>query len=435
MSKPEIRFGTDGWRAIMCEAFTAENVRRVVWAIARHLEASGLSGKPVVIGYDGRFFGDGFARHAASVLAAAGIRVLMPERDLPTPVIAFAVVHSGAAGALMFTASHNPPEYNGVKFIPSFGGPAPAEVTAAIERALAEQGDREPPALGFAAARTGGFVEPIDPAPAYVEHLRTLINFDAIRRARLRVVYDAMHGAARGLMAAILREAGVEVIALRQTRDALFGGHPPEPLPAHLVELQRAMAERGAHLGLATDGDADRFGVVDEGGRFITPNELIALLAEHLSRRGGTGALVRTVATTHMLDRIAAAHGAKAYETPVGFKHICAIMRREPVLIGGEESGGLSIGGHIPEKDGLLADLLAVEARAVRGESLGRQLAELARKVGPSVSRRIDLDVSEEQKRALMARLESAPPERLGGLEVTGIERKDGVKLLLAGDA
>ncbi|MGI6081581.1 MAG: phosphoglucomutase/phosphomannomutase family protein [Limnochordia bacterium] len=424
----KIRFGTDGWRAIMCDTFTFSNVRLVCQAIAEHLKQAGIHRQGVVVAHDARFLAEHFAQEAAAVMKANGIQVWLPDEDVPTPVAAHAVTQLNAAGAIMFTASHNPPEYNGVKFIPAYAGPASIEITSDIERHLARAISGEP-ALSQRSSAEDLDVDSFDPRPDYLTSLRRLVDLEAIAEAGLKVGYDAMHGSGRNYVGEILREAGVEVVSLRVERDPLFGGVTPEPQERYLSELVELTKTGRVDLGLATDGDADRFGVIDSDGTYLSPNEVISLLIPYLvERRALKGSVVRTIATTHLIDRLADHFGLARRETPVGFKHICEWMRKEPVVIGGEESGGLSIQGHIPEKDGVLATLLLAEVRAVTGMPLRKYLERWADQVGPSVSKRIDLRYPEEKKTELLTQLGEHPPQTVGDRRLADAVVIDGAK-------
>ncbi|HQD77651.1 MAG: phosphoglucomutase/phosphomannomutase family protein [Bacillota bacterium] len=418
----EIRFGTDGWRAILCEEFTLPNARRVAKGIAKYL--LNKTEKPfVLVAYDGRFMNERFAEQAALVLQSEGIRVLMTEKDTATPVIAYAVKEHNADGALMFTASHNPPEYNGIKFIPEYAGPASLDITTAIEKEIAKIG--EVPALK-------GTVETFNPDREYEEHLKSLVNFETIRS--LKIAYDGMHGAGRTYVGRILRENGVDVVEYNTNRDPLFGGRSPEPISENMHELVELVKNGNVDLGLATDGDADRFGVIDTGGRYITANEVLVLIYHYLIETRGPKSVVRTVATTHLLDAIASAHGVQCIETPVGFKHVGEVMRTSDVILGGEESGGLSISGHIPEKDGILADLLIAELRAYYQKPLVQVLEEIFARYGRYVNKRIDLRLTDEKKVAVMTWLKETEHTNLGPWKVEKVNKKDGVKIILRPD-
>jgi phosphoglucomutase len=423
-----IRFGTDGWRAIMCDAFTFSNVRLVCQAIAEHLQQEGAHKQGVVIAHDARFLAERFAKEAAEVMMGNGIHVWLPDTDVPTPVAAHAVLQLDAAGAIMFTASHNPPEYNGIKFIPAYAGPATPEITSDIEHHLSRVMSGEV-GLRRSLLADGPSVHSLDPRPSYFASLRQLINLEAIGHSGIKVGYDAMHGSGRTCVGEILREAGVEVISLRVKRDPLFGGVTPEPQAQYLSDLVELVRVGEVHLGLATDGDADRFGIIDSDGTYLSPNEVIALLIPYLvETRHLQGSIVRTVATTHLIDRLAAHFGLTVHETPVGFKHVCDWMRKEPVIIGGEESGGLSIQGHIPEKDGVLAALLVAEVRAVTGLPLREYLQAWAQRVGPCASKRVDLRYPEEKKAPLLAQLRERPPQAVGGRLLADVITLDGAK-------
>ncbi len=446
-----IAFGTSGWRGVLARDFTVERVRLVVRAIAEEVVREGGGDRGLVVAYDGRFLSELLVEEAASVLAAAGVRALVTERPTPTPTVSFEILRRGAAGAVNFTASHNPPEYNGVKFSPAWGGPALPETTrriaaaanamleaAAVSRrgALLDDEAAAVPGMPLDDARRAGLVETIDPREAYVARLGELVDLAAVKRAGLAVVYDPMYGAARGYLDEALRRAGVPVEVLHDHRDPYFGGRPPEPSRANIPELiDRVRGGGGRLLGLGTDGDADRFGVVDLDGGFIEPNYLLALFADYLcGERRIEGGIARSVASTHLLDAVAARHGRELHETPVGFKYIGELIRDGRLCMGGEESAGFSMRGHVPEKDGILACLLAAELVARRGRSLGEQLAALMREVGPVATRRENLRLTLPQKEALARRLEQLP-DRFGGLAVDGVQELDGKKIRLAGGA
>lgn len=424
-----ISFGTDGWRGIMARDFTFDNVALVARAIAEYLLGTGGHARGVVVGYDRRFLSEHFAATVRDVLLACGIPVYACREAVPTPVTAFAVRHYGAAGAVMLTASHNPPEYNGIKFIPENGGPAPPEVTRRIEEHIRNLGATPPEG-----DRTGGpgrSLTVVDPRSAYLEHLARLVDLEAVGRAGLRVVVDAMHGAGAGYLEEVLTRAGAETMGLRTHRDPLFGGGLPDPVPERLAGLRERVRETGAHLGVALDGDADRFGLVDADGTYLGANQFLPVLYHYLlSVRGMQGSVARTVATTHLLDRIAARFGQPVVETPVGFKYIGRALE-EGCILGGEESGGLSLRDHLPEKDGLLAGLLAVEIRAVRGRPLGALLQELMGEFGAVAPARLDVHTDPATKARVLEALPGLTPERLAGRRVVRRITVDGVKLVL----
>lgn len=424
----KIEFGTDGWRGIIADDFTFTNVCRVTRAIALYLEATYDKTRPVLVGYDTRFLADCFARTAAEILAEAGWSVKLAERDCPTPAIAYSARALQSAGAMMFTASHNPASYCGIKYIPDYGGPATPDITDAIAANL-DQVSAGPPRSVDA-----GQLVPFDPQPAYLAAIQQLLDPDRIRAARLNVIYDALYSTSRGYLDNILRDCGCQTETLHAYRDVLFGQGMPDPKGTQLGELVETVRQRGADVGVATDGDSDRFGVVDEEGNIVSPNTLLLLLARHLIKnKGKTGAIVRTVATTHLLDTFALKYGLEIYETPVGFKYIGQKMRETDVLIGGEESGGLSVTGHIPEKDGILANLLVIEAIAYEGKPLSQMVRDvIAEAEGPRYNHRIDLRLSNAHKTALLQSLMTQPPTAVATVPVQRVGYQDGVKLYLA---
>jgi len=428
----QIKFGTDGWRGLIAHDFTFANVRKVTRAIAQYLSTAYSQDRPVLIGYDTRFLADQFAQTAAEILAELGWTVQIAERDCPTPVIAYSARELNSAGALMFTASHNPAPYCGIKYIPDYAGPATTEITDTIVANIAAASDA--PAAQQATPNPN--ISSFDPKPAYLEYLYTLIDSERIRSANLKVKYDALYSTSRGYLDEALTHCGCQMEAFHTYRDVLFGGGMPEPKGEQLTELVKAVQSDHADLGLATDGDSDRFGIVDEQGNVLAPNTVLLLLARHLVKnKGKKGAIVRTVATTHLLDNFAAANGLELYETPVGFKYVGEKMRETQVLIGGEESGGLSVIGHIPEKDGILADLLVAEAIAYEGKPLSQLVKDvIAEAGGPLYNQRLDLHLTEAHKTAVLDYFQTDPIpnfEAVAGIKIKEVGRKDGVKLYL----
>jgi phosphomannomutase len=423
----KIVFGTDGWRGIIADDFTFPNVRKVTRAIASYLETAYTKDRPVLVAYDTRFLADQFALTAAQVLADLGWTVKVTDRDCPTPVIAYNARHLNSAGALMFTASHNPAPYCGIKYIPDYAGPATPEITDTIVANIEGASDELP------SSNPAGSISTFDPKPDYMQFIYTLFDVEKIKSAHLKVKYDALYSTSRGYLDEILQKCGCDLESFNTYRDVLFGGGMPEPKGEQLVGLVDAVKKDKADLGLATDGDSDRFGIVDEQGNVLTPNTVLLVLARHLIKnKGKKGAIVRTVATTHLLDNLAVKYGLEIYETAVGFKYIGAKMRETTVLIGGEESGGLSVIGHIPEKDGVLADMLVAEAIAYEGKPLSQLVNEaIAEANGPLYNKRLDLHLTEAHKVAVIDSFSKNPPSEVAGVKVKEVGRKDGIKLYL----
>jgi alpha-D-glucose phosphate-specific phosphoglucomutase len=447
-----IKFGTDGWRAVISDEFTFENVRRVAQAIAEktvadlaatrhHTTAPAGAGAPVmVVGFDTRFLSDRYAIAVAEVLAANGIQVWLAQADAPTPMISHAIVDHHAHGGVMITASHNPPRYNGIKLKAHYGGSANPAAAKAVEARIHANltANTQPRRLALAEALEQGLVQRFDPFPAYEAHIRTLVDFERIAAARLSVAVDAMYGAGRIYLRRLLVDAGCTVTELRAEMNPGFNGIHPEPIARHLQPLIELMKEGGHQIGLATDGDADRIGAVDPTGRFIDPHCIMALVLEYLVHdRNLRGSVVKTVSTTQMLNRLAERYGLPLHETPVGFNHISDLMLNEAVLLGGEESGGISILGHIPEGDGVLLGLLLVEMVAMRGQSLVQLLDALmaAPDVGVFCYARLDQPVRPFQKDELVADLIQAAPATLAGIPIRKTSYQDGVKYILADDS
>lgn len=423
-----IKFGTSGWRAVVADEFTVANIRLAVAGVAEYVKTQPEPHR-VLVGRDPRFLGESFVAEAARVLAGAGVTPVVISEVAPTPAIAHAVRTMKTSGAINFTASHNPPEYNGIKFSTHDGAPALPEVTKQIEAAIGkivESGGKvacpNPPAGGF---------ETADVKPAFLKRLGELVDLKAIAKSGIKVVFDPFWGAGRGYSCHILREAGVKVETVHDYRDVLFGGHAPEPDDHLLDKAKEKMREMGAQIGIATDGDADRFGIVDQDGTFIQPNYVIALLFDYLAEtRGWKNGVAKSVATTNLINAVAENLNVPLYETPVGFKYIGELIIADKIAIGGEESAGLTIRGHVPEKDGIIAGLLVTEMVATRGKSLGVQLRELFAKVGSFYPVRENFRLTPEIKAAFTEKLKSDPTE-LSGRKVSKVVRTDGLKLIL----
>jgi len=411
----------------MAEDFTFANVRRAVTGIARYVASQKPQGARVIVGRDPRFLGETFCAMASEILSAHGITPLVASEPAPTPALSYAVIHNKADGVINFTASHNPPEYNGIKFSTPDGVPALPEVTRKIEAEIVAADGNRSEGTSAGSLKT----QSLDPKPDYLTRLRETVDLNTVRKAGLKIVFDPMFGAARGYSDELLRSAGVQVATVHDARDVLFGGHAPEP-DDHLLEtLREKMRETGAQIGIATDGDADRFGIVDADGTFLQPNYIIALLFDYLvESRGWKNGVAKSVATTNLINALARKHGVELYETPVGFKYIGELIMQDKIAIGGEESAGLSIRHHVPEKDGVLAGLLCCEAVANRGKSLREQLQEISNQVGSFFPQRENFRLTPEVKAKFTEKLKSDPHEFLGH-KVSEVVRKDGLKLVL----
>ncbi len=428
-----IKFGTSGWRGIFCEDITLDSIRVVVQAIADHLRAEGLAGRGLVIGCDARFMGADFSREAARVLAGAGIKSYFCQRDTPTPVIAHELLRREAAGAINFTASHNPYNYSGIKFSPASGGPALPETTNDIEdRANAMLGEIVFKDINLESAAKQGLFEEIDPRQDYFETLKSLVDFAAIAASGMTIAVNPLYGSGRGYLDRILEESGVKVVKMNDHLDPYFGGKPPEPAEDYIHDfIGLIKGDESVVLGLATDGDADRFGIIDNDGTYIEPNYILALLFDYMIRRKGLrGDAARSVATSHLVDAVANHHGVKVLETPVGFKFIGEYISEDKILIGGEESAGLSVKGHVPEKDGILACLLVAEMVAVEKKSLQELLSDLYSRVGEIYTKRINIHLSPQLEAALPDKFAN-PPEQIGEYKIVEVIQIDGNKYVL----
>jgi alpha-D-glucose phosphate-specific phosphoglucomutase len=432
-----IRFGTDGWRAVIAEDFTFANVRACAQATADYLRGAGTAPRGMVVGYDTRFASEQFAEAVAEVLAANDIPVFLCDRAAPTPVAGYAILSRQAAGSVVITASHNPAAYSGFKVRTGYAGAAPPEVAAEIERLAEEALVRGPDRIPLDEAKERGLVEMIDPETEYVQHIRELIDLEPVRSAGLTVIADPMHGAGAGYLSKLAGGGGTRVIEIRGERNPLFPGmHNPEPIPRNLDLTREAVAQRAAHLALATDGDADRIGVLDGRGRFVNQLETFALLAYYLlEARGERGAMVKSVTTTNMIGRLGELYGVPVHETAVGFKHLGPKMRETGALIAGEESGGFAFRGHLPERDGILSGLYILDLMARRGKDLPGLIEELFGKVGPHYYDRLDITMTDEQRARVEERLAALSPDSIAGLCVTGADRTDGLRFFLEGGA
>ncbi len=444
-SVDELKFGTDGWRDVIAERFTFANLERAARGYAAHLQARG--GRRVLIGHDTRFLGERFARAAAAVMAAEGLDVAVGASYLPTPALSFAVKHLGADGGVMITASHNPPEYSGFKLKGAYGGGATSDVYVDVASRVAAAGSTagpessSPAGAGTSAERPPcrGAVEEFDIRHAYFDALAELVDVDALAGRGLRLVHDSMGGAGSGWLEGFAAHAGIDlrVEAFRGRPDPLFHGVNPEPIPANLAVTQERMRAVGPGSGqpsfaACTDGDADRIGVVLPGGAYLNSHQIMAVLVDHLSSKGLSGKVVKTFTVGRVVERLAALRGHPVVEAPVGFKYIVDALLAGDVLVGGEESGGIGVHGHIPERDGLANALLLLESEVASGEPLAERFARIERETGVRHAYdRVDLKLAGQGLvERVMARL-AEPQSRYAGLAVTGVERLDGVKLNL----
>lgn len=424
-----IRFGTDGWRGVIASDFTFENLSWVAQATMDYLNRDGVADKGLIIGYDRRFLSRDFARRVAEIAAGNGIRVRLTEDYAPTPAVSWAVRETGAGAGVVITASHNPPEYSGFKIKEAFGGSALPETTRILEEIVAYNmsNDRRVISVPFDEALEKGTVELFDPTEGYFHQISRYVDLDLITKAGIAAVADPMYGAGCGFIPRLL--PGVDEI--HNIENPSFGGRPPEPIDKNLKELSALVKSGKYRLGLALDGDADRIGAVDENGDFFSSHCIFVIVLRHLiEHKKLTGAVVKTVSTTRMVDLLAEKFGLELYETPIGFKHICELMLERDILMGGEESGGLGVKGHIPERDGILLGLLLLEAVAIGGKGLRQLLDETMDDIGHFHYRRIDRHIEDAAKEQLVARLLSDPPASVDGQRVVATNFSDGFKFI-----
>jgi len=441
-----IKFGTDGWRGIIAEDFTFDNVRICAQAVAEYLKKNGPDRRGIVIGYDTRFASEDFAAAAAEVLAGNEIPVRLCTEPAPTPVISFAVRATDSAGGIIITASHNPGSWNGFKYKSSDGASAPGEIISRIEASIAtlttasspegitpEAGVRR---LDLDAALRQELVEYVDPAPAYLSHLGRLVDLEGLSGQKLHVIVDSMYGAGIGYFSSILAHGNIDITEINGERNPSFPGIQPEPIAKNLAGLCRMVTEWRADVGLATDGDADRIGIVDENGQFLNQHQVFALLCLYfLEVRGERGAIVKTLTSTTMLSRLGKIYDVPVYETPVGFKYVAPVMTERNAIIGGEESGGYGFRGHVPERDGILAGLYFLDFMAKTGKTPSELLSYLYSKVGPHHYDRVDFHISAATREKVLGRLNSGAPDMIGGLTVTGFDTTDGFRFFLGDES
>ena len=429
-----IKFGTDGWRGIIAEDFTFDNVRVCAQAVADYLKQAGLGKRGLIIGYDTRFASEDFAAAAAEVVAGNGIKVYLCPKAAPTPVISYGIIAQKAGGAIIITASHNPARWNGFKYKTNDGASAPTDVIAELQENVSHIfASGKINQMPLAGALNNKSVEYLDITPAYLEHIAKLINLDEIRQARLKVVIDPMYGAGIGYFKELLSGGVLEMVHINSERNPLFPGIQPEPIAANLTKLSDMVKKERADVGLATDGDADRVGIIDEKGTFINQHEVFALLCLYLLEvRGERGAIVKTTSTTNMLYRLGEIFKVPVYETPVGFKYVAPVMAAENALIGGEESGGYGFRGHIPERDGVLAGLYFLDLMIKTGKTPSQLVDYLYSKVGPHYSDRVDIKFPEGEQQAISNRIKRNSPRSIDGVKVVKSDTSDGFRFILA---
>jgi alpha-D-glucose phosphate-specific phosphoglucomutase len=433
-----IKFGTDGWRGIIAEDFTFDNVRICAQAVAQYLKQNRLDRRGLVIGYDTRFASEDFAAAAAEVMAGNDIKVHLCLKPAPTPVVSFAVPATKSAGAIVITASHNPGSWNGFKYKSQDGASVPEEVTSRIEKNIASLARRGVivKRLALDKALKRGVVDYVDPSPAYFEHLSRFVDIERLRHQRLSVLIDPMYGAGIGYFKAILQGGNLRIAEINAERNPSFPQIQPEPIARNLTKLSRSVVARKADVGLATDGDADRIGIIDEEGQFLTQHQVFALLCLYLLEvRGERGAMVRTLTSTMMLSRLGKLFHVPVYETPVGFKYVAPLMTKKNAVIGGEESGGYGFRGHVPERDAILAGLYFLDFMARTKKTPSQLLDYLYSKVGPHYYERGDFHVSAAKRQTIVHRLSSSPPATLAGSRVTKIDTTDGFRFFLGDES
>jgi alpha-D-glucose phosphate-specific phosphoglucomutase len=428
-----IKFGTDGWRAVIGEEYTFDNVRACAASVAMYLKQHGLADRGLVVGYDARFASEDFADAVAEVVAAQGIKVALSSVLCPTPVVSFSIIDRKAGGGVVITASHNPWRWNGFKYKPEYGGSASPEIVAQIEAPLPDLAGHAIPRVNIDDAKASGMVQMFDARAPYLAHLGRLIDLDRLKAAGLNVAYDAMYGTGAGYFGLLLDGGRTKVTELHGFRNPVFPGmHAPEPIARNLDDLSGLMAKGGYDVGIATDGDADRVGIADEKGNFINQLQVFGLLTYYLlEARGERGAIVKSVTTTRMVQSLGQIYGVPVHETQVGFKFLGPKMMETDALIGGEESGGYGFRGHVPERDGILAGLYMLDFMARTGKRPSELLAELYEKVGPHYYDRIDITLRPEDRDAIWQRAQAARPDSVAGIKVTGSDTVDGFRFTL----
>jgi len=429
-----IKFGTDGWRGIIAEDFTFENVRICTQGVADYLKESKLNQKGLVIGYDTRFASEDFASAAAEVIAGNNIKVHLCLKPAPTPVVSYAVLATKSAGAIIITASHNPGSWNGFKYKSQEGTSASSEITSQIEKNIADIiRKKQIKRLVLDRALKKGLVDYLDPRPAYFKQLNQLINIEELRRQKLKIIVDPMYGAGSGYFKTLLQDGNIEVTETNAERNPIFPEIQPEPIAKNLTKLSRLVVEQKADIGLATDGDADRIGIIDEKGSFLNQHQVFALLCLYLLEvRSERGAIIKTLTSTEMISKLGEIFNVPVYETPVGFKYVAPLMVQENAIIGGEESGGYGFRGHIPERDSILAGLYFLDFMVKNHKTPSQLLDYLYSKVGPHYYDRTDFHIPTSKRQAITRRLASTSPNAIADVKVTKVDITDGFRFFLA---
>ncbi|MFC1593289.1 phosphoglucomutase/phosphomannomutase family protein [Candidatus Omnitrophota bacterium] len=434
MKENPIKFGTDGWRGIIAQDFTFDNVRICAQGVADYLKQAGKTAGGLVIGYDTRFASEDFASASAEVVAGNGIKVYLCPKATPTPAISFGTVANKAEGAIIITASHNPYRWNGFKYKAEYGSSAPPEVEVKLEKHIQQTyATGKVNRMLLAEALDKGLVEYLDLYPIYHQQLNKLIDLNKLRQAGLKIVIDPMYGAGIGYFNMLIGGGTNELMEINSERNPIFPNIQPEPIAPNLAKLSATVSQQKADIGLATDGDADRIGIMDEKGTFLTPLQVHALLCLYLLEiRGERGIIVKTITTTSMLYRLGEIFGVPVYETPVGFKYIAPIMINENVLIGGEESGGYGFRGHVPERDGILAGLYFLDLMTRTGKTPSQLLDYLYSKVGPHYYQRIDVIFPADKRQATINHIRDNLPQSIDGIKVVKTNTDDGFHFILA---
>lgn len=421
-----IKFGTDGWRAIISEDFTFENVRVVSQAVADHFKGKGVT---FAVGYDWRFLSEKYAELVSEVLAANNIKVLLSDKAVPTPLVSMAIKNQKLSGGIMITASHNPPMYNGIKIKASYASSADEKITKSVESLL---GKNKVKSISLEDGIASGSIETIDLKPGYMKFIRSYIDLDLLKKSKLNVLVDCMYGVGDGYIKEILGDTGIKITEMRAGRDPLFGGISPEPIPKNLGPVFQEMKNKDYDIAIVNDGDADRICAVMPGGGYLSAGQIMALLLLHfVEDKKWKGSVVKTVSNTTLIERIAKKYALKLHETPVGFKYICRIMLDEDVLIGGEESGGIGVKNYMPERDGILLGILLVEMMAHRKKGILAIMDDVEKEYGRFRYTRIDMEYPDDKKKKLMALLKASPPKKILQKPIKETKTYDGFKFIL----